>query len=1039
LETCPTKPKPLTITKQSKMKQSLFSKQPLLRIMKITITQCFLIALCSVMALARPAKAQQILTREVSVKMSNVSLKTVLQEIEKQTNVHFVYSNNAVKTNTNVSLQTSNEPLSSVLPKLLSPSLLRYEVVEEQIVLKKIKEQSSVISEEKESVSVIVEDKVSGKVTADKGEVLPGVSVLVKGTSKGTVTNNDGDFSIAAKVGDVLIFSFVGFEKQEVSVTDANQILKITLKEDISQLGEVVVIGSRSTVARTNVERPVPVDVISAKELQTTGQTELGQQVQFMSPSFNSAKNGINGVANYADPASLKGLSPDQMLVLIDGKRRHQFAALNSNVTVGKGTVVTDMNSIPSLALERMEILRDGAAAQYGSDAIAGIANLVLKKSVNNGTAQIQYGGTSKGDGAGYTVGLNYGFSLGKKASLNVTGSYQDVKGTDRSDPYNPQPITGGTYTGIYTNVAATDQALLKSRAFWGDGTYGSFRPTTYGSNAMKSGQVFYNLDVPLNQEWSLYSFGGFSNKDVFAQAFLRTALPTGGTTNPDLYPDGYVPQLPGTAVDVSYLVGLKRKTSTGWNWDLSSGYGKNYLDQFAKNSSNASLGAKSPKDFYIGRIGFRQSISEINLSKTTLGLFGTKSFNIALGAQYREDNFNLEKGDKASYEVGTLAKEKNKTPGSQGRVGIDSADVKSSYRSNIGMYIDLESDISNKLLVAGALRYENYSDFGSNISGKLASRFKITEDLAIRGSINKGFRAPLLQQIANAATTSTVQNGVIRSTKQLPSDEPRLAKIGIEDPKPETSWNYNLGFTAKAGANFLFTVDAYQIDITDRIIVTENLNVANIAALKSNFLNFQEITFFTNAINTGTKGIDVVASYKKSLGTKSKLTASVALTVNKTEITGVKATPAALQLDTKATVLLIDTVSRALIETSQPHSKVLVSVGYQIGKLTLNLRSSYFGEVTAFEKLAKPVTGTSNLHQSQTFAGKNLFDASVVYSLNKFLTITLGGNNITDVYPDKVYSNYLSYSNGQVPYSRNVNQFGFNGSYYYGNLMIKF
>jgi iron complex outermembrane recepter protein len=266
LETCPTKPKPLTITfnPNSKMKQSLFSKQPLLRIMKITVTQCFLIALCSVMALARPAKAQQILTREVSVKMANVSLKTVLQEIEKQTNVHFVYSNNAVKANTNVSLQTSNEPLSSVLPKLLSPNLLRYEVVEEQIVLKKIKEQSSVISEEKESVSVIVEDKVSGKVTADKGEVLPGVSVLVKGTSKGTVTNNDGDFNIAAKVGDVLIFSFVGFAKQEVSVTDANQILKVTLKEDISQLGEVVVIGSRSTVARTNVERPVPVDVISA-------------------------------------------------------------------------------------------------------------------------------------------------------------------------------------------------------------------------------------------------------------------------------------------------------------------------------------------------------------------------------------------------------------------------------------------------------------------------------------------------------------------------------------------------------------------------------------------------------------------------------------------------------------------------------------------------------------------------------------------------------------------------------------------------------
>ena len=1020
------------------MKQSLFSTQLLFTFMKITITQCFLICFCSVMAMARPVKAQQILNREVSVKLSNVSLKTVLQEIEKQTNVHFVYSNNAVQINKNVSLQTTNEPLTTVLPRLLSPNQLRYEVVEEQIVLKKIKEQSVIMAEGKSEI--IVEDKVSGKVTAEKGEALPGVSVLVKGTSKGTVTNNDGEFSIVAKEGDILILSFVGFEKQEIKITSANQAITVLMKEDVSQLGEVVVVGSRSTVARTNVERPVPVDVISAKELQTTGQTELGQQVQFMSPSFNSAKNGINGVANYADPASLKGLSPDQMLILIDGKRRHQFAALNSNVTVGKGTVVTDMNSIPSLALERMEILRDGAAAQYGSDAIAGIANMVLKKSVNNGTALIQYGVTSKGDGGGYTVGLNYGFSLGKKASLNITGSYQDVKGTDRSDPYNPQPAgAGGTYTGIYTNVAATDQALLKSRGYWGDGTYGSFRPTTYGSNAMKSGQVFYNLDVPLSQKWSLYSFGGFSNKDVFAQAFLRTALPTGGTTNPDLYPDGYVPQLPGTSVDVSYLVGLKRKTSNGWNYDFSTGYGKNYLEQFSKNSSNASLGAASPKDFYIGRIGFGQSLTEINASKTMLGVMGTKSLSLAFGGQYRVDNFTLAAGDEASYQVGPLAATKSKTPGSQGRVGIDKADITDKNRSNIGLYVDIESDITNRFLLAGALRYENYSDFGSNISGKLATRLKITEDFAIRGSINKGFRAPLLQQIANAATTSTVQNGVIKSTKQLPSDDIRLAKIGIEDPKPETSWNYNLGITAKLGANFLFTVDAYQIYITDRIIVTENLNVNNITALKNNFAGFQEITFFTNAINTGTKGIDVVASYKQALGARSKLTASVALTVNKTEITNVKATPAALQLDTKTPILLIDTVSRALIETSQPHSKVLISVGYQIGKLSLNLRSSYFGEVTAWEKLSKPVAGTSNLHQSQTFGGKNLFDASVVYSLNKFLTITVGGNNITDVYPDKVNSNYLSYSNGQVPYSRNVNQFGFNGSYYYGNLMIKF
>jgi iron complex outermembrane recepter protein len=879
-------------------------------------------------------------------------------------------------------------------------------------------------------------DPIKGKVTA-AGEALPGVSVTIKGTTKGGFTDLNGNFSIVANQGDVLVVSFIGYKTKEVTIT-GNEI-SISLEESTSFLNDVVVVGSRSTVARTNIERPVPVDVISVKELQATGQTELSQQVVFTSPSFNSAKNAINGVANYADPASLKGLSPDQMLVLVDGKRRHQFSALNSNVTIGKGTVVTDMNSIPSLALERVEILRDGAAAQYGSDAIAGIANLVLKKSVNNGTAQMQYGVTSKGDGGGYTMGLNYGFDLGKGASLNITGSFQDASGTDRSDTYNPQPVTGGTYTGIYTNVKATDEAALLSRGIWGNGTYGSFHVSQYGSNAMRSGQVFYNLDVPISKGWSLYSFGGLSQKDVKAQAFLRTALPTGATTNPDLYPDGYAPSLPGTASDASSFVGFKRKTDGGWNVDLSTGYGRNFLDQFAKNSSNASLGAASPKDFYIGRVFFGQSLTEASISKTMINKFGTKSLSLALGGQYRKDNFVLTPGDPAASEVGPLAATKNKTPGSQGRVGIDKADKTDVNRSNVGIYADVESDITNKFLVAGAIRFENYSDFGSNFSGKLASRLKLTDNFAIRGSVNKGFRAPLLQQIANAATTSTVQNGIIRSTKQLPSSDTRLKAIGIDAPTPETSWNYNLGITAKLGKDFLFTVDAYQIDIKDRIIVTENLVVNNIAALKTNFVGLQEITFFTNAINTGTKGIDVVASYKHDINPKSKLTASVALTVNKTEITGVKATPAALQLGTVAKVLLIDTVSRSLIETSQPNKKVLVSLGYQIDKFSVNVRSSYFGEVTAWEKLARPVTGTTNLHRSQTFAGKNLFDVSASYNFNTLLTLSVGGNNITNVYPDKVFSNYASYANGQVPYTRNANQFGFNGAYYYGSLMLKF
>jgi iron complex outermembrane recepter protein len=811
-----------------------------------------------------------------------------------------------------------------------------------------------------------------------------------------------------------------------------SNVLTIELPEAADMLAEVAVVGTRSNVARTDVDRPVPVDVLSAKELQSTGQTELGQQVQFVSPSFNSAKNGINGVANYADPASLKGLSPDQMLVLIDGKRRHQFAAVNLNVTVGKGTVVTDLNTIPSLALERLEILRDGAAAQYGSDAIAGIVNLALKKTVNAGVAQIQYGLTSQGDGGGYTAGLNYGFRLGKTGYLNLTGSYQNVAGTDRSDPYAPQPVTGGAYAGIYSTTKATDESTREARGVYGP--YGTFRLSQYGSNAMKSGQVFYNAGISLGREWQLYSFGGFSNKQVAAQAFFRTAVPTAATSNTAIYPNGFTPQLPGTVVDYSTVVGLRRKTATGWNLDLSTGYGYNYLDQSANNSANASLGAASPKDFYIGRIGFGQSLTEANLSKTYFGTGGTKTLNLAFGAQYRVDQFQLTAGDPASYQVGPLAATNNKTPGSQGRVGIAREDESNRTRSNLGLYADVESDITDRFLVAAALRYENYSDFGGNVSGKLATRYKLTDNFAVRGSVNKGFRAPLLQQVANAVTTSTVQNGVITSTKEITNDDARLKQIGIEDPKAETAYNYNLGLTAKAGGNkLLITLDAYQIDITDRIVITENLRVANVAALKTPFAGLQEITFFTNQVNTQTRGIDFVTSFRQPVRAGQLFTASLALTVNSTKIVGTKGTPAQLQAGTVAPILLIDTVSRALIETSQPHQKILLSLGYQVGKLSVSLRSTYFGEVTAWEKPA-------NLpHRQQTFGGKTLFDASVVYAFSKMFALTLGGNNITNVYPDRVFTNYASYSNGQVPYTRNANQFGFNGAYYYGNLTVSF
>ncbi|MFY7910594.1 MAG: TonB-dependent receptor domain-containing protein [Emticicia sp.] len=1012
------------------MQKPLFNQAFLLKMMKISLTQCFLAFVLVLQSLAHNGKAQDLLEKKVSVNLQNVNMQDAISEIGKVADAKFFYSSKVILSDKKISLQVQNQRFSEVLSQVFSPLHISYKVYGNQIVLNSVIEETKTQDHDNVMPAMPIADPISGKVISVKGETLPGVSIVVKGTKRGTSTEVDGSYKINASKGEVLQFSFVGYQNQEITVGDNNEI-NVTLVEAASQLSEVVVIGSRGQ-PRTDVERAVPVDVLSAKELQATGQVELGQMVQFNSPSFNSAKTGINGVANYADPATLRGLSPDQVLVLVDGKRRHQFSALNLNVTVGLGTVVTDMNSIPSLALDRVEVLRDGAAAQYGSDAIAGIVNLGLNKSVGKGTFKTQYGITKMGDGGTYMGALNYGFKLGKEKSyLNMTLHYQHANGTDRSDFYNPRPVAGGTYTGIYSSTQATDEATRKTRGVWGE--YGTFKVTKYGSNQNTAYQGFYNLGYPINDKWNLYSFGGVSAKDVLAYGFFRVANPSNANSTPEIFPDGFTPELPGKTIDYSSVVGLNRKVIDGWNLDFSAGYGYNYLDLWANNTVNPSMGASSPTDFYVGRSAVGQTTLETNISKNFKGLLGTKNTNIAFGSQFRAEQFLLKQGSPESHQVGPLATSKNKAPGSSGRPGIAPADETDATRNNIGVYADVESDITNKFLIAAALRYENYSDFGSNVSGKLAARLKLSENISIRGSINKGFRAPSLQQTYNSVTTSTVQAGAIIQTKQLPNSDPRLAQLGIEKPKAENSLNYNLGITAKAGDKFLFTLDAYQIDITDRIILSERMIVNSIAALKPLFPGISEIRFFTNHINTRTRGIDFVTTFNHKFNSKSKLTASLALTFNETKLTSQKPTPSLLQAGTSTKILMIDTVSISLIETAQPRQKILASVGYQINKFNANVRASYFGPVTAWEKpVGRP-------HITQTFGGKTLIDVALTYAFSPKLSITLGSNNITDVYPDRVLANFAGYTNGQIPFTRNANQFGFNGAFYYVNATINF
>jgi iron complex outermembrane recepter protein len=971
---------------------------------------------------------------------SQASIADVFSKIERIVGSRFIFNEKKMGQVATVNIADGNYTLDRLLTMVELQTGLQFKQISNMIAVsnptKRDPSVSAPILATPKSISVI-EKVISGNVTDGTNQPLVGVNIVIKGTTRGTLSDVDGNYKLAADKNDILVFSFVGYKTQEIKVTDDMATLNVKM-EDGESLSAVTVIGSRGK-ARTDVNRAVPVDVINAKELQLTGQTELGQMAQFSSPSFNSAKYGINGVANYADPATLRGMSPDQVLLLVNGKRRHQFSALNLNVTLGKGTVTTDMNSIPSLAIERLEILRDGAAAQYGSDAIAGIINLGLNKSVGKGTFKTQLGQNRTivneqriEDGTQYMASLNYGFKLGKEGSyLNATLSYNHADGTQRSDTY-----IGRIYTAAGT--APTVSILKEDTARTKGGVYPTllsnspYKVSTYGSNPLTAIQTFVNIGYPINNEWSLYAFGGSSQKNVEAEGFFRNAIPTDANSNVAIFPNGYAPKLPGVSKDLSGVVGISRKLEKGWNMDFSTGFGNNTLDLNANNTTNPSLGAASPTSFYVGQSAFGQSTSEINLSKS-MDIKGLKSFNLAVGGQYRVDFFQLKQGSLESYQEGPIV---GKATGSSGRPGIAPSDETNVSRSNVGVYADVETDITDRLLITTAARFENYKDFGQNISGKVATRLKLTDNFSLRGSVNKGFRAPSLQQIANSTTTSTVQAGAIRQTKQLPSNTPILATLGIESPKAENSWNYNVGVTAKGGEQLLFTLDAYQIDITDRIIISEALTTAAVPALKTAFTgtSIQEVTFFTNHLSTRTQGIDFVTTFKHNLNDDNRITATLALTANKTEITGVKATPGALTAGAAnpAAILIIDTISRSLIETSQPRQKAILSVGYQMKNINITLRANHFGEVIAWEK--SPV-----FHRSQTFGAKTIYDVAVTYSGIKNLTLTVGGNNISDVYPDKVFNNYASYFGGQTPYTRNANQFGFNGAFYYVNATLNF
>lgn len=889
---------------------------------------------------------------------------------------------------------------------------------------------------------------VKGKVTDNDGAPLIGANVIVIGTTIGTVTDIDGNFTLKVPKGaNEIVFKYVGYD-DVVKTIDGQTRINVSLSEGI-ELEGVTILGSRGK-PRTDVDRPVPIDVVSATALKATAQPDIAQSLHYTAPSFSAVKFGINDLAPLVDPASLRGLSPDQTLLLVNGKRRHKVAFFSNNAGVGKGQLANDINSIPSAAVKRVEILRDGAAAQYGSDAIAGVMNMQLNDSKDGGSISLYtgatltsptydtltnividgesadgkkiYGDDAVRDGQTFTASANFGNAWGDDGFVNTTLHFSHAEPTDRSGAYSHG---SGWYTDAQVEASGLDDdaALQAVNGINPDAAIlGTAENTNYG--------IFLNAGKPINDNWAYYGMGGLTKKTIVGGVFTRTPARTSRAVL-EIFPDGYNPEVPSELTDYQLLSGVKGDLGNDIGLDLSLGYSGNDVQLFARNTVNPSLGSASPTTFYTGGL---------NVTQTLLNADATKSFgntSVAVGLESRFESFQQSEGQIESYIAGPLASrevdildslgnvigseiEGFKDVGSSGREGFAAKSDGEWRRNNTGIYAEVESDITEALLLAAAIRFENYSDFGSDFSWKGAGRFKITEDIGIRASVNRSFRAPGLAQYqySNFSQISFDNEGNSVVEPILPIRDASVQQaFDITSLKPETSFDIAAGLTGKFG-DFTLTVDAYQIDISDRIIALGGIDPSEFSAFKGT--SYDEITIFTNAINTQTRGLDVVAGYNYFIKEGHNLNLTVAANFNSTEVPDSSEVNLPDKLSAYAGDLTTANNDIVYITDGAPKRKIIGSFNYNIGAFGFLVRATNFGEV-------KEPRLRDDKGNPQVMASKTLLDLALTGKISDQFSITVGANNLTDVYPDMLSSAQVR---KEVIYSRRVNQFGTTGRF---------
>lgn len=807
------------------------------------------------------------------------------------------------------------------------------------------------------------------------------------------------------KLKHIAFFTFLLFFGKHINAQQNNGFyeFKLDALKDVEER-QLVFVGTR-TKGQFKLESPVPIDIITSEELKLSPQIELSQILTYLIPSFNGNHQTIADGTDHIVPASIRGLGPDQILVLINGKRWHSSALVNVNGTFGRGAVSTDFDAIPVTAIERIELLRDGASAQYGSDAIAGVINIILKS--NQELSQSVYGGiTQKGDGMKNEYNIHWGLNTGLNGNLNITGELSQRGMTDRS----------GTYTGtVYHNNETDDNADTRLNDF-------DRNAMNIGNAQADYARTFFNLMLPFRTNGGFYSFGGLSYRNGLSTGFYRFPKEEEKVVA-EIYPDGFLPEIHANTIDKSLTAGIRQKLNE-WNSDISFTYGSNLFDFNLQNTNNASMGVVSPTSFYCGGFFYSQTTMNFDISRTISKLSFTESLNFAMGTEYRTDNYRIIAGDEGSYIDGGVrtADGRLKYPGAQLFSGIQPDNEVNTKRNSFSAYLDIESNFSAAMLLNFALRYEKYNDFGRVLNYKLAGRYKLTQDFFVRATASTGFRAPSVHQLYLSSTSTQIIDNESRLVATFNNFSKVTKAFGIPELTAEKSMNLSTGLTLTPGDNFIFTTDYYDISIKDRIVLSGRFNVG----LNSDFDNIlntygvHSAQFFTNAVDTRSQGVETTLNYKYKISNKRLLHLSVLSVFQRTKIVGKVQTSDELN---GMEDILFNREERSRIENGQPAHKVKLSAALKIPVAGVILSTIRFGEV----KYVHPIhTG-----QDQTFTPKWITDVVAYYNITSKIRLSAGGNNLFNVYPDK-HTHPENINFGRFVYSRRVSQFGFNGAYYF-------